>query len=104
MLSTPIARLRLVAIIEAISYLVLLFVAMPLKYVWGIPLAVRVAGPVHGILFVAFLIALFRAADARSWSWRRSALVFATSLVPFATFWIDRSLREEDLAPAPATS
>lgn len=96
MLRTPIGRLRLVAMIEAFSYLALLFVAMPLKYVWGVPLAVRVAGPVHGLLFVAFLIALFRAADAHGWTWRRSALVFATSLVPFATFWIDRSLRDED--------
>ncbi|UJR79115.1 DUF3817 domain-containing protein [Sandaracinus amylolyticus] len=100
MLSTPIGRLRLVALVEAVSYLVLLFVAMPLKYVWDLPLAVRVAGAVHGFLFVAFVVALFRAADARSWAWRRSALVFATSLVPFATFWIDRSLREEDLAVA----
>lgn len=102
MLRTPLGRLRAVAIVEAISYLVLLFVAMPLKYVWGIPLAVRVAGAIHGLLFVAFVVALVRAADERSWPLRRSALVFATSLVPFATFWIDGSLRrEEEAAAAP---
>lgn len=96
MLRTPIGRLRAVALVEAVSYLLLLFVAMPLKYVWGLPLAVRVAGAMHGVLFVAFVVALFRAADARGWPLRRSALVFATSLVPFATFWIDGSLRRED--------
>ena len=55
---TALRQLRLVAFLEGSSFLVLLFIAMPLKYLAGLPLAVRVAGSVHGLLFLVFLAAL----------------------------------------------
>ncbi len=88
-------QLRWVAFSEGLSFVVLLFVAMPLKYWAGLPLAVRVVGGVHGFLFVLFIIALFRAALERDWPLRRSALAFLSSLVPFGTFVFDRSLKRE---------
>ena len=73
----------------------LLFVAMPLKYLAGLPLAVRIVGSVHGALFVLFVAALVRASIKREWPFNRSLLAFAASIVPFGTFVFDRSLRSE---------
>ncbi|MDQ3034565.1 MAG: DUF3817 domain-containing protein [Myxococcota bacterium] len=87
--------LRWVALVEGISYLVLLFVAMPLKYLAGMPLAVRLVGGIHGGLFVLFVIALVHAASANGWTLRRAAIAFVSSLVPFGTFAFDPSLRRE---------
>lgn len=92
---TELRQLRLVALSEGLSFLALLFVAMPLKYVWGLPLAVRIVGSLHGVLFLLFLLALFRAASAREWPLFRVLLAFVSSVVPFATFFFDRSLRRE---------
>jgi integral membrane protein len=94
-LRTPLGRLRLVAIAEGISYLLLLFVAMPLKYLWAMPQAVRVVGMAHGVLFIAFCGALLLAWSDRRWSFGRATLVFLSSLVPFGTFVMDRSLKRE---------
>jgi integral membrane protein len=58
MLNTPIRRLRFVGFVEGVSYLVLLFIAMPLKYWAGMPLAVRVVGMLHGVLFILFFAAV----------------------------------------------
>jgi integral membrane protein len=88
-------QLRLVAFAEGLSFVVLLFVAMPLKYVWGVPIAVRIVGSVHGALFLIFLVALFRAASEREWPLRRSFLAFISSIVPFGTFVFDFSLKSE---------
>jgi integral membrane protein len=88
-------RFRWVAIVEGISFLLLLFIAMPLKYFAGFPLAVRVVGMVHGVLFLAFVVTLFEAAVERSWSPRRWGFAFLSSLVPFGTYALDRSLKRE---------
>jgi integral membrane protein len=90
-----------VALLEGLSFVVLLFVAMPLKYLAGMPLAVRIVGSIHGALFLAFLAVLYRAAGARRWPLGRALLAFTASIVPFGTFVLDRSLRRE-LATAAA--
>jgi integral membrane protein len=94
-LATPIGRLRVVAFVEGISFLLLLFVAMPLKYAAGIPEAVRVVGMAHGVLFVAFAAALAHAALAGRWKPARAAWAFASAVVPFGTFVLDAHLRRE---------
>ena len=88
-------QLRLVALSEGASFLVLLFVAMPLKYLAGLPLAVRIVGSIHGVLFIAFVLILIRVSIDRAWPFRRSLLAFVSSIVPFGTFVFDRSLRQE---------
>ena len=95
---TPTARLRSVASIEGISYLVLLFVAMPLKYLANLPLAVRIVGSIHGALFIwgGWLVWLGIRRRGKPWSWGWKILVAA--LVPFGTFFLDRGLREDDEA------
>ena len=89
-----VAVLRTAGICEGLSWLVLLFVAMPLKYVWGYPMAVRVVGTIHGGLFVVFVLLLAVVHLTRSWPIARSALVFLAALLPFGFLFIDRRLRE----------
>lgn len=86
---------RWIALIEGVSYLVLLFIAMPLKYLLDMPLAVRITGGVHGFLFVAFCAALLWVMLARGWPLLRAILAFVSSLVPFGTFVLDRYLVRE---------
>lgn len=88
-------QFRWVAFSEGLSFIVLLFVAMPLKYWAGLPLAVRIVGSVHGLLFVAFLWALFRVTLERSWPAKRWLAALASSIIPFGTFVFDRSLKRE---------
>lgn len=95
MWATAIGRLRLIGLVEGVSYLVLLGVAMPLKYVAGYPLAVKVVGWAHGVLFVAFCVALAQVFFQHRWPLFKGVKAFVASLVPFGTFVLDRSLKEE---------
>ena len=100
-LSTVLGRLRLVGFLEGLSFLLLLGVAMPLKYLAGEPSAVRVVGMAHGVLFLAYLAAILQAQVEYGWSWRKSALLVIASLLPFGPFVADRKLlREEGEAAA----
>ena len=99
---TALRQLRIVALLEGSSFVALLFIAMPLKYLAGLPLAVRIVGSVHGLLFLMFLAALYRAGRTRRWPLRRALLAFVSSIVPFGTFLFDRSLRREIAAMTPA--
>ncbi|WP_281890979.1 DUF3817 domain-containing protein [Paenibacillus sp. YYML68] len=92
---TPVGRLRYIGLYEGISYLVLLFIAMPLKYWAGIPEAVALVGALHGFLFVLFLLAVAHVMLARRWSIVWGMLAVIASLVPFGTFVLDRRLRDE---------
>jgi integral membrane protein len=95
-LKTPLGRLRVIGWWEGVSFLVLLGVAMPLKYFAGVPLAVRVVGMAHGILFLLYVLAAFQAALDRDWPWKRTALVLIASVLPAGPFVVDaKILREE---------
>jgi integral membrane protein len=85
-------RLRIIAFIEGVSYIVLLFIAMPLKYWASMPAAVRIVGMVHGVLFVLFLICMLEVMFRYKLSILRSALIFVSSFVPFGTFVLDAKL------------
>ena len=88
-------RLRIVGILEGISFLVLLGIAMPLKYLAGQPQAVKVVGWVHGALFVAFVGALLQASTLRNWPMGRRTRAFVSALLPFGTFALDAQIRTE---------
>lgn len=89
-----IERLRLIGKIEGVSYLLLLGVAMPLKYLAGLPLAVKLVGWAHGVLFVAFLFALGLAMLRARLTLKLALSVFIASLLPFGPFVVDRRLDE----------
>lgn len=96
-MKTTVGRLRLVGILEGISFLLLLGVAMPLKYIWEKPGAVSVVGMAHGVLFLGYCVALLQAWVERSWGFGKVFLLFLASLVPFGPFVAERKLKAEDV-------
>jgi len=96
MFETTVGRLRALTLVEGISFLVLLGIAMPLKYFAGLPQAVTLAGWLHGLLFLAFCIALTQAHQECHWTFARSGAVLLAALLPFGPFVIDARLRRED--------
>ena len=78
--------LRWAALFEGSSLLLLLFVAMPLKYFAEIPLAVKIIGPIHGVLFLTFLVLLFTHASKRELGLMNTMTGFCASFIPFGTF------------------
>lgn len=92
MFNTLIGRLRLTGLLEGISYLVLLFIAMPLKYIWGLPEAVRIVGSAHGLLFILFIYFIVQAAAEKDWTRRQVIVALLSSVIPFGTFYADRKL------------
>lgn len=85
--------LRKVSLAEGVSFLVLLGIAMPLKYMAGDPTAVKIVGWVHGALFVALSALVLRAYGAGRLSFGESAMLWVAALLPFGPFWMDRRLR-----------
>ena len=83
---------------EGVSFLVLLFLAMPLKYVWNMPLAVRIVGLAHGILFVIFCIVLVQTWILARWPTGRATLIFAASIIPFGPWLVDRRMKSYEAA------
>jgi integral membrane protein len=96
MVRTSISRLRIIGLIEGISFLLLLGVAMPLKYFAGLPQAVTLVGWVHGLLFITFCVALTQAHQEAKWTLWQTGGVLIAALLPFGPFVIDKRLRQED--------
>lgn len=88
--------LRWIGIAEGISFLVLLLIAMPLKYALGWPLAVKYVGWAHGLLFILYIVAVFAAIRAMNWGFKGLALALIASLLPAGTFVLDKSLRKRE--------
>jgi integral membrane protein len=86
-------RFRWVAWLEGGSFLVLLLIAMPLKYLAHEPLAVRIVGMAHGVLFLAYIAMLIQVAIEHDWPKSKVALAFGASLIPFGPFLFDARLR-----------
>ena len=80
---------RIVGWLEGTSFLILLFIAMPLKYHWHMPMAVRVVGMAHGILFLAYLFAAYNVASRLDWPFRKQAQAYVAAFLPFGTFWFN---------------
>jgi integral membrane protein len=89
LLKTTIGRFRVIAFMEGISYLILLFIAVPLKYVWGQPLAVRVLGSAHGFLFVLYILYAFLCKIEYRWSAMKTVILLGISVIPFGNFYAD---------------
>jgi len=95
-LSNTIGRLRLTGFIEGFSFIILLAIAMPLKYLAGKPELVSIVGMAHGILFVLYIFLTLLAKFQYPWSWKKVFLLWIASVVPFGTFYADyKMLRYE---------
>jgi integral membrane protein len=84
-----------IAVLEAISYLLLLGIAMPLKYFFNYPMAVTLVGWAHGVLFMLYMVALLVCWREYAWSFKRVIMYFMASLLPVVPFYIERSLVQE---------
>jgi|SRR6185436_4902145 len=88
---------RFIAIAEGISFLILLFIAVPLKYFAGFPHAVLYAGWVHGILFIAFCILLLVVKIKYKWNFKKTIIALVASLLPFGTFILDAKILRKEI-------
>lgn len=101
MFSTAVGRLRIISMIEAISYLYLLYHAIYSKRILGIEDAIKIPGMIHGVLFCIFCAALLDAMLAQKWDvsppfWNKPPLwIFAASLFPFAPIWVELWLKKQ---------
>lgn len=97
MLNTKLGLFKTVATLEGISFLLLLGIAMPLKYVWDLPMMVEYLGMAHGVLFVGYVLAvalLFQ--KTLKWSFFQAVIGFILSFVPFGTFYVTMKMMPEE--------
>jgi integral membrane protein len=81
--------LRVISYLEGISYILLLFIAVPIKYYANDPSLVKLLGMPHGLLFVAFVILSLANSKKYNWSFIKTIVVLISSIIPFGTFYVD---------------
>ena len=81
---------KIVAFLEGLSYILLLFIAVPIKYLAGDPQYVKLLGMPHGVLFLAYIVLAIMIASELKWSRKTLFIVLIASIIPFGTFYIDR--------------
>lgn len=92
MLGSAIGRLRVFSVLEGVLLVLLVLVAMPLKYLADVPDPVHTLGVVHGVFYVGFLLALGQVVIDHQWSYGRTAEALVLSLLPFGAFVLERRL------------
>jgi len=92
MFSTNLSRLRLLAYLEGISFLVLLGIGMPLKYMYGMPKPNLVIGMAHGILFMAYCVWVYIVKSEQKWNTAKTFWATLAAFLPFGTFVADVKL------------
>ncbi len=94
-------KFRLINKIEGYSFIILLFVAMPLKYSFGFPIATKIMGMTHGVLFMGFIYQLLEAMKDVPFSKKEALIYFVLSLVPFGSFYTDKLCKAKEPKVAP---
>lgn len=89
---------RIVALFEGVSYILLLFIATPIKYLADDPQYVKLLGMPHGILFMAYVVLAFLVRSNFKWTNMEFGLVLLASVLPFGTFYIDRKYLNKAVA------
>lgn len=85
-----ITTFRVVALLEGISYILLLFIASPIKWLANDPQYVKLLGMPHGILFIAYICLAFTLKKEFTWNKKEFSIVLLASIIPFGTFYIDK--------------
>ena len=93
MLKNSVKKLGFINTTEGYSYLFLLFVAMPLKYIFGYGIVVKIAGMLHGVLFITFCLLLLQAWIDTKWAFKENILFFIATLIPFGTFYTKNKIQ-----------
>nr|WP_284040290.1 DUF3817 domain-containing protein [Sphingobacterium sp. lm-10] len=82
-------RLRIMAILEGISLIILVFIAVPIKYWFLDDSLTKMLGPTHGALFLLFLLNTISTSIAQKWKPKTTGLILVSCLIPFGTFYVD---------------
>jgi len=91
LLKSKIGRLRIIGFLEGLSLLILLFIAVPMKHLFGIPMGSMIVGSIHGALFLAYIYLAIMLSIERNWKFFRITWkVLLSSFIPFGTFYIDK--------------
>jgi integral membrane protein len=93
---TILRRFRWVSIAEGISLVVLIFIAMPLKWVFELPAMVTYVGWIHGILFILYMLVLYPTSRKLRWSFQTAMFGVIASILPFGPFLFDRKLKKQE--------
>lgn len=93
----PLRRLRIIGFLEGLSYIILLGIAMPLKYYAGFPMAVKVTGWAHGALFILYIYAVIQAYYEYGWNFRKAFIALAASIIPIGTFLLEPKWKKEEV-------
>ncbi|HEY1038222.1 MAG TPA: DUF3817 domain-containing protein [Bacteroidia bacterium] len=90
---TKIGRLRLIGYLEGLSLLVLIFIAVPMKYIFHEPGLTKAIGPVHGAIFLLFMLNTMSVGIEKSWKFKTTTWkILVACFIPFGTFYIDRKI------------
>ncbi len=81
---------RKLSFLEGVSFLLILFVTMPLKYIFNYPEANKVIGIIHGVLFIGYVVIVFLLQPEQKWSVKDTVIILLCSIIPFGTFWMDK--------------
>lgn len=95
---SPIGKMRVVGFFEGLSFVALMGIGMPMKYMLAEPLVVRITGPLHGVLFLWLCMVIAQAVFEKGWPVKNGAIVFLAALFPFGPFLIDSWLKRQQLA------
>lgn len=90
-IKTAIGQLRILGFLEGTSLILLMLIAVPLKWFAAWPTGVKVIGPIHGVLFLLFIVSALYVSIEHKWSfWRLTWKVLLACMIPFGTFYVDR--------------
>jgi len=92
-MTNSVKKFGIINTVEGYSYLLLLFVAMPMKYIMGIALATKIVGMIHGVLFILFIYLLIAAWEDAKWPISKTIIFFVASLIPFGTFYTKNKIK-----------
>ncbi|WP_309641740.1 DUF3817 domain-containing protein [Flavobacterium sp.] len=81
---------KTIALLEGISLLLLLFFAMPMKYIFDLPIYVRIVGMAHGLLFIAYIALAIMSKVEEKWEIKKFAIICVASIIPFGTFYVEK--------------
>lgn len=93
LLKTKIGWLRILGFLEGTTLIILVFVAVPMKWIWNNPSLVKSLGPVHGTIFLLFVALLFAVAKQQNWQFKTTTWkLLLACFIPFGTFYVDSKI------------
>lgn len=81
---------KVIALLEGVSLLLLLFFAMPMKYIFDQPIYVKFIGMAHGLLFIVYIVMAIMMKIEQNWNLKKMAVICLASIIPFGTFYVEK--------------